>query len=147
VAVIRTVRFQADPTHAAELVARRAQLICAVRAAHAGLAEARLARVGEDTWVDRWRWDSPASMQAALAALPEAAAAFSLTHGVTAEEAELIDERWRRLAAGAHGARSPAPGYDVARDPGAVRAPLSLTGQYASLDEDLTRTGPEVDLV
>jgi hypothetical protein len=79
-----------------DLVARRAQLISAVRAAYAGLAEPRLAGVGEDKWVDMWRWDSPMSMQAALAgapALPGAAAAFSLTHDVTAEEAELIDER------------------------------------------------------
>jgi hypothetical protein len=43
-----------------------------------------------------WRWDSAANMQAALAggpALPQAAAAFSLTRDVSAENAELIDER------------------------------------------------------
>src|SRR5260370_36637984 len=94
-AVIRTVRFQADPTHAAELVARRAQLISAVRAAHAGLAEARLARVGEDTWVDLWRWGSPASMQAALPPPPAAAAALSPTPGAPAPEGDLPDARPR----------------------------------------------------
>ncbi len=95
-AIIRTTRFKADPARAEEVIARRAELIYAVRAAFAGLAEARLARVSEDTWVDMWRWDSPASMQAALAgapALPEAAVAFSLARDVTAENAELIDER------------------------------------------------------
>lgn len=94
--VIRTVRFKVDPARHEEMIARRADLIAAVRAAFAGLTEARLARVGEDSWVDMWRWDSPASMQAALAgapALPEAAAAFSLTSDVTAENAELVDER------------------------------------------------------
>ena len=94
--IIRTVRFKADPAHAEELIARRAELISAVRVAYDGLIEARLAKVGEDTWVDMWRWDSLPSMQAALAgapALPEAAAAFSLARDLTAEEAELIDER------------------------------------------------------
>jgi hypothetical protein len=95
-AVIRTSRFKTDPAHAGEMLARRADLISAVRAAHPGLAEARLARVGEDTWIDTWRWDSPASMQAALAdapSLPEAAEAFALTSDLTAENAELVDER------------------------------------------------------
>jgi Antibiotic biosynthesis monooxygenase len=94
--VIRTSRFKTDPPRAEEMLARRADLISAVRAAHPGLAEARLARVSEDTWVDMWRWDSPASMQAALAgapSLPEAAAAFALTTDLTAENAELVDER------------------------------------------------------
>jgi hypothetical protein len=95
-AVIRTSRFKTDPARAEEMLARRADLISAVRAAHPGLAEARLARVGEDTWIDMWRWDSPASMQAALAvapSLPEAAQAFALTSDLTAENAELVDER------------------------------------------------------
>ena len=94
--VIRTSRFKTDPARAEEMLARRADLISAVRAAHPGLAEARLARVGDDTWVDMWRWDSPASMQAALAgapSLPAAAAAFALASDLTAESAELVDER------------------------------------------------------
>ena len=95
-AIIRTTRFTADPAQAEEIIARRAELISAIRAAFAGLTEARLARVGDDTWVDMWRWDSAADMEAALAGgptLPEAAAAFSLTRDVSAENAELVDER------------------------------------------------------
>ena len=94
--VIRTSRFKTDPARTEEMLAKRADLISAVRATHPGLAEARLARVGEDTWIDMWRWDSPASMQAALVgapSLPEAAAAFALTSDLTAENAELVDER------------------------------------------------------
>lgn len=52
--------------------------------------------VGEDTWVDMWRWDCAANMDAALAggpSLPEAAAAFSLTRDISFEVAELVDER------------------------------------------------------
>lgn len=95
-AIIRTTRFTADPAQAEEIMARRAELISAIRASFAGLTEARLARVGEDTWVDMWRWDSTAHMEAALAsgpALPQAAAAFSLTRDISAENAELVDER------------------------------------------------------
>ena len=95
-AIIRTTRFKADPARATEVVARRAELISAVRAAYPGLTEARLTQVDEGTWVDMWRWDSAASLAAALAgapALPEAAAAFSLATNVTAENADLVDER------------------------------------------------------
>jgi hypothetical protein len=95
-AVIRTSRFKTEPARAEEMIARRADLISAVRAAYPGLTEARLAKTGEDTWVDMWRWDSPASMQAALAGaptLPQAAAAFSLARDLTAEDGELVDER------------------------------------------------------
>jgi len=95
-AIIRTSRFTADPARAEEIIARRADLISAIRAGFAGLTEARLTRVGEDTWADMWRWDSAANMDAALVGgptLPEAAAAFSLARDVSAENAELIDER------------------------------------------------------
>ncbi|MBO0771606.1 MAG: antibiotic biosynthesis monooxygenase [Actinobacteria bacterium] len=95
-AIIRTTRFKADPARATEVVARRAELISAVRAAFPGLTEARLAQVDEGTWVDMWRWDSAESLATALAgapALPAAAAAFSLVTDVTAENADLVDER------------------------------------------------------
>jgi len=95
-AIIRTTRFTADPDQAEEIIARRAELISAIRAGFAGLTETRLTRVSEDTWVDMWRWDSTANMETALAAaptLPQAAAAFSLTRDVSAENAELVDER------------------------------------------------------
>jgi len=94
--IIRTVHFTADPARAEEFIVKRAELISAIRAAFAGLTEARLARVGEDTWIDMWRWDSAANMEAALAggpSLPEAAAAFSLTRDISFEVAELVDER------------------------------------------------------
>jgi len=94
--IIRTVHFTADPARAEEIIVKRAELISAIRAAFAGLTEARLARVGEDTWIDMWRWDSAANMEAALAggpSLPEAAAAFSLTRDISFEVAELVDER------------------------------------------------------
>jgi hypothetical protein len=58
-AVIRTTRFTVDPTDVDEMIAKRAELIAAVRAAFAGLTEARLARVDEKTWVDAWRWVHP----------------------------------------------------------------------------------------
>ncbi len=95
-AVIRTTRFTVDPAQADQLIARRAELINEVRAGYPGLAEARLARVSEDTWIDMWRWDSVTSMEKALAAAPTlttAPAAFSLTGDLTAEQAVLIDER------------------------------------------------------
>jgi len=95
-AIIRTARFTTDAAQADEMLARRAELIRVVRAAFPGLTEARLARLGEDRWVDMWRWESAASMHAATAGahnLPETTAAFALTRDLTAEEAELIDER------------------------------------------------------
>ncbi|HEX5188983.1 MAG TPA: hypothetical protein VFW16_05560 [Streptosporangiaceae bacterium] len=95
-AVIRISRFTVDPALTKEMLDKRAELITAVRASFSGLTEARLARVGDNQWVDTWRWDSVASLQAALAGapgLPEAAAAFSLTGDLTAEQADVVDER------------------------------------------------------
>lgn len=95
-AVLRLTRFTADPTNVEEMLAKRAALIAAVRDAHPGLTEARLARLDGDTWLDIWRWDGPGSMRAALEAapsIPEAAAAFSVVTDTTAETAEVIDER------------------------------------------------------
>jgi hypothetical protein len=95
-AMIRTARFTTDAAQAGEMLARRAELIRVVREAFPGLTEARLARLGEDSWVDIWRWESAASMQTATAGahdLPETAAAFALTRNLTAEDAEVIDER------------------------------------------------------
>lgn len=94
--VIRITRFQVDPANVDEMIDRRAALISAVRASLPGLTEARLARVGDQTWVDAWRWDSAECLRAALEAaprLPEAGAAFALTWEVTAEQAEIVDER------------------------------------------------------
>lgn len=94
-ALIRTTRFTADPADARTLLERRRQLLQAVRAAFAGPAETRLIRVGERTWVDMWRWDSPESLRAALdgaPSLPEAAVAFTLTRDVSAEQGDVVDE-------------------------------------------------------
>ena len=95
-AVLRLTRFTADPANLEELLAKRAALVAAVRDAFPGLTDARLAKLDGDTWLDVWRWDSLASMQAAIQGaptIPEAAAAFSLIGETTAETAEVIDER------------------------------------------------------
>jgi hypothetical protein len=97
-AVIRTTRFEVAPADVAEMIARRNALVAAVRDACPGLTEARLARVGEQIWIDSWRWESAASLDAALQAaatggLPEAGLAFALTGNATAESAEIVDER------------------------------------------------------
>lgn len=97
-ALIRTTRFDVPTADADEMIARRNALVAAVRKAFAGLTEARLARAGEQAWIDSWRWDSAASLDAALkaaatGALPEAGAAFALATNITAELAEIIDER------------------------------------------------------
>jgi hypothetical protein len=97
-AVIRTTRFEVAPGDVQEMIARRNALVAAVRRAFPGLTEARLARVGEKAWTDSWRWDSAASLDAALhaaatGALPEAGRAFALAGNATAESGEIIDER------------------------------------------------------
>lgn len=95
-AVLFLIRFTTDPDQAEEMLAARAALIAAVRDRCSGLTEARLSKLDEGTWLDVWRWDSRASMQAALDAaptIPEAAAAFSATSGATRETADVVDER------------------------------------------------------
>jgi hypothetical protein len=95
-AVVRMHRYSIDPADLDELIARRATLITAIRAAHSGLAEARLTRLENGTFSDVWRWDSAEQMQAALAAIstfPEARAAMSLTRDATAVNGEIVDER------------------------------------------------------
>jgi Antibiotic biosynthesis monooxygenase len=95
-AVVRMHRYQVDPADLEELLARRATLISAIRAAHPGLAEARLTRLEDGTYTDVWRWDSSEQMLAAfgdMAAFPEAGAAMALTQGATAVNGEIIDER------------------------------------------------------
>jgi hypothetical protein len=71
-------------------------LVAVTRDAFPGLTEARLSKVADETWIDIWRWDSLTSAQAAIEgvpALPEAGAAFSLIKDVTADFAEIVDER------------------------------------------------------
>ena len=96
--VIRIHQYSVDPTEVAELITRRGTLIDALRAAHPGLAETRLIRQQDGTFVDTWRWDSAGQMEAALAALaefPQARAAMSLTRDNRADDGEIVDERLR----------------------------------------------------
>ena len=94
-AVVRTHHYTVDPADLPELLARRAAVIAAVRAAHPGLSHARLIRLDDGTFTDAWRWDTAEQMQAALAAMPvpEAGAAMSLTRDATAQDGEIVDER------------------------------------------------------
>jgi hypothetical protein len=99
-ALIRATRFTADPADAATVLERRRKLLDAIRARFSGPVEARLIRVDERTWVDMWRWNSPETLQAALAgapSLPEAAAAFAVARDVSAEQGDVVDEDvWAR---------------------------------------------------
>jgi len=94
---IRIHRYSVDdPADLEELLARRAELISAIRADHPGLVEARLIRLEDGTLVDTWRWRSADEMQVALEAAssyPEARAAMSLTRNGSADDGEIVDER------------------------------------------------------
>jgi len=94
---IRIHRYSVDdPADIEELLARRAELIAAIRVDHSGLVEARLVRLDDGTFIDTWRWQSADEMQAALAAaptFPEVRAAMSLTRNTTSEDGEIVDER------------------------------------------------------
>lgn len=93
--VLRLTTFAADPARTDDMLAARAALIRKIRADFTGLSEARLAKTGEATWLDIWRWDSREEAQAAIdrvQSIPEAGAAFALVSDATAEFAELVDE-------------------------------------------------------
>lgn len=93
-AVLRLDQFTIDPVDTGELLTRHAALVAAARDAFPGLIEVHLAKVDDRTWLDVWRWDSLASAQAAVAgapAIPEAAAAFSVTKNIIVEFAEVVD--------------------------------------------------------
>jgi len=97
-AIIRTTRFEVEPADMEEMIARRNALVAEVRSAFPDLTEARLARASERVWIDSWRWESAASMDAAVravatGALPAAGPAFALAGNATGESAEIIDER------------------------------------------------------
>jgi hypothetical protein len=95
---LRIHRYAVEPADVEELIARRTKLITTMRAAGLGLAETRLIRLDDGTFVDYWRWDDAEQMQAAGAGIaagkfPEARAAMSLTRDKTDEDGELVDER------------------------------------------------------
>ena len=93
---IRIHRYAVDPEDYDVFITRRSAVIAAVRAKHPGLAEARLVKLDDGSFVDTWLWDSADQMQAALAeapSIPEVRAAMSLTQGATNQNGEIIDER------------------------------------------------------
>jgi Antibiotic biosynthesis monooxygenase len=93
---IRIHRYAVDAADADEFLARRAELISAMRAKHPGLVETRLIRLDDGTLIDSWRWASAEKMHAALAAaptFPEVRAAMSLVREASNEDGEIIDER------------------------------------------------------
>lgn len=93
--VITITRFTIEPDVAAALRTRHADLIAAIRSTTAGLVEARLGKVDEQTWVGIWRWDSAEHLQAARRIapdLPETAAAFSLARTAAADDVAVVDE-------------------------------------------------------
>jgi hypothetical protein len=94
-AVVRMHHYRVDPADLDELLARRATLISAVRAAYPGLAQTLLTRLDDASYQDAWRWDSAEQMKAAApaASLPQAQAARSLTRDATAVNGEIVDER------------------------------------------------------
>jgi hypothetical protein len=94
---VRIHRYSVEPADVDELIARRAALIDVVRADHPGLAETRLIRLDDGTFVDIWRWESTEAMDGAIAAaigaLPDARAAWSLTRDASSEDGEIVDAR------------------------------------------------------
>ena len=94
---IRTHHYAVDPADLDELIARRATLIEAMRAAHPGLKHTRLTRLADGTFSDVWRWESAEQMQAAAADMarfrPLAGAAWALTSDATSIDGEVVDER------------------------------------------------------
>jgi hypothetical protein len=94
---IRIHRYSVDdPADLEEFLARRAELVTAIRADHPGLVEARLVRLEDGTLIDTWRWRSAEEMQVAFEAaptFPEVRAAMSLTRNASAEDGEIVDER------------------------------------------------------
>jgi len=96
VAVVRIHRYSVDPADFDELIVRRAALVDAMRTKHPGLAETRLIKLDDSTYIETWRWDSAEQMEAALEdapSFPEVAAAMSLVRDRSAEDGEIVDER------------------------------------------------------
>jgi hypothetical protein len=94
--VVRAHAYTIDPADLDEFLDRRITLIKAIRAAHPGLAGARLIRLEDGTYSDVWCWDSAEQMGAALADLagfPEARVTMALTRNATTLSGEIVDER------------------------------------------------------
>ncbi len=69
-AVLRLGRFRAGPVGTGEMLTSHAALAAAVEDAFPGLIDMQLAKAGDRRWTSGWRWDSLASVQAALSARP-----------------------------------------------------------------------------
>src|SRR5262249_25643819 len=93
--VARIHHYTVEPADVAELLARRAALITAVRAAYPGPAGTQLTELEDGSFTDSARWDTAEHMRAAspVTSLPEARAAMSLTRDHTARNGEIVDER------------------------------------------------------
>jgi hypothetical protein len=88
---LEIVHFTVEPDAEEALLAGRAEMIAAVRAAHPGLLDARLVDLGDGRWMDLVRWRSADDAHAAAADFPNIAAAgawasniaevSSMTHG------------------------------------------------------------------
>jgi len=92
--IVRTTRFTANTPDTDGLLAKRAELIAAVRAAFPGPTATRLTRDADATWTDAWTWESAAHADAAAdARLPLAGEAFALVTVKGVETAEVVDER------------------------------------------------------
>ncbi|NUR57088.1 MAG: hypothetical protein HOV87_00015 [Catenulispora sp.] len=92
---MRSVRFTTDPERTGEMLGRRGELIEATRERFEGLVETRLTRVGADTWIDHWLWESAEQMQHAIenvATIPGAQEAFAVIGNPIPEVAEIVDE-------------------------------------------------------
>jgi hypothetical protein len=96
VAVLRLTRFKTDPADVEAMLEKRAALIAAVRQSYPGLLQAQLA------WPTTRPGSTPGAGTRARARrrpsatcppIPEAGAAFALTRDVSAEFADVVDER------------------------------------------------------
>ncbi|GAA1866273.1 hypothetical protein [Asanoa iriomotensis] len=92
--IVRVTKFTANTTDTDALLAKRAELIAAVRSAFDGPVATKLTRDDSATWTDTWTWSSAAHAEAAVnARLPLAAEAFALVTVTGVETAEVVDER------------------------------------------------------
>jgi hypothetical protein len=92
--IVRVTKFTANTTDTDALLAKRAELIAAVRSEFDGPVATKLTRAADATWTDTWTWASAAHADAAVdARLPLAAEAFALVTVTGVESADVVDER------------------------------------------------------
>ncbi|MEV0715810.1 hypothetical protein [Asanoa sp. NPDC050611] len=92
--IVRVTKFTANTTDTDALLAKRAELIAAVRSGFDGPVATKLTRDADATWTDTWTWASAAHAYASVKArLPLAAEAFALVTVKGVETADVVDER------------------------------------------------------